>query len=285
MQFFNTKKPAADTAALDAAEEHKQSIGDQVMEALGVGDGAEEQMHPEENTEIMMPKKNQSQLAAEEMMKQHESICVISPDAVIKGGIEVKDAVMVAGRVMGDIVATTVTCVGEHCYIEGNVKCAELQMHGGKIRGNIEADTKAVVNGAIEGNITCKEDVFGEHAAVIGEYNQMIEMWLSEMTNTHTCVDAREYTEAYIDDDSEKTLIFPIIELEELVYQKAGREKYHIVCERGTQDGISRTMGNKVIDFKDMNNELMPAHKYDDAGIRRDGINPLTHSGYWEEEP
>lgn len=117
------------------------------------------------------------------------------------------------------------------------------------------------------------------------DLNQMIEMWLSEMTNTHTCVDAREYTEAYIDDDSEKTLIFPIIELEELVYQKAGREKYHIICERGTQDGISRTMGNKVIDFKDMNNEPMPAHKYDDAGIRRDGINPLTHSGYWEEEP
>lgn len=117
------------------------------------------------------------------------------------------------------------------------------------------------------------------------DLNKMIEMWLSEMTNTHTCVDAREYTEAYIDDDSEKTLIFPIIELEELVYQKAGREKYHIVCERGTQDGISRTMGNKVIDFKDMNNEPMPAHKYDDAGIRRDGINPLTHSGYWEEEP
>lgn len=117
------------------------------------------------------------------------------------------------------------------------------------------------------------------------DLNQMIEMWLSEMTNTHTCVDAREYTEAYIDNDNEKTLIFPIIELEELVYQKAGREKYHIVCERGTQDGISRTMGNKVIDFKDMNNEPMPAHKYDDTGIRRDGINSLTHSGYWEEEP
>ena len=77
---------------------------------------------------------------------------------------------MEAGRERGDIVANSVTCVGEHCYIEGNVKCAELQMHGGKIKGNIEADTKAVVNGAIEGNITCKEDVFGEHAAVIGEY-------------------------------------------------------------------------------------------------------------------
>lgn len=116
------------------------------------------------------------------------------------------------------------------------------------------------------------------------DLNQMIEMWLSKMTDTHTCVDAREYMEAYIDDDNEKTLILPIIELEELVYQKTGREKYHIVCERGTQDGISRTMGNKVIDFKDMNNEPMPAHKYDDAGIRRDGINPLTHSGYREGE-
>lgn len=117
------------------------------------------------------------------------------------------------------------------------------------------------------------------------DLNQMIEMWLSKMTDTHTCVDAREYMEAYIDDDNEKTLILPIIELEELVYQKTGREKYHIVCERGTQDGISRTMGNKVIDFKDMNNEPMPAYKYDDAGIRRDGINPLTHSGYREGEP
>lgn len=92
------------------------------------------------------------------------------------------------------------------------------------------------------------------------------------------------YVEAYINDEESKTLVFPIIELEELVFQKAVKEKYHIVCERGTQDGISRAMGNKVIDFKDMNNESMPAHKYDDDGIRRDGINPLTHSGYWEEE-
>ncbi len=41
------------------------------------------------------------------------------------------------------------------------------------------------------------------------DLNQMIEMWLSEMTNTHTCVDAREYTEAYIDDDSEKDTHLP----------------------------------------------------------------------------
>ena len=116
------------------------------------------------------------------------------------------------------------------------------------------------------------------------DLNQMIEMWLSEMTDKHTTIEASEYVEAYINDEESKTLVFPIIELEELVYQKAVKEKYHIVCERGTQDGISRAMGNKVIDFKDMNNESMPAHKYDDDGIRRDGINPLTHSGYWEEE-
>ena len=59
---------------------------------------------------------------------------------------------------------------------------------------------------------------------------------------------------------------------------------YHVVCERGTQDGISRALGNKVLDFKDFDNIPMPAHKYDDDGIRRDGINPLTHNGYNEEE-
>ncbi len=168
MSFFTAKK--SDASVQGNTEEHKQSIGNQVMEALGVIDAEDDPMFPEEEeAEIMMPKKNQSQLAAEEMMKQHESICVISPDAIIKGGIEAKDAVMVAGRVLGDIVAATVTCVGERCYIEGNVKCTELQMHGGKIKGNIEADTKAVINGTVEGNVTGKEDVFEKHAAVNGE--------------------------------------------------------------------------------------------------------------------
>ena len=50
------------------------------------------------------------------------------------------------------------------------------------------------------------------------------------------------------------------------------------------QDGISRALGSKVLDFKDFDNIPMPAHKYDDDGIRRDGINPLTHNGYNEEE-
>lgn len=168
MPFFTAKK--SDASVQENTEEHKQSIGNQVMEALGVIDAKADPMFPEEEeAEIMMPKKNQSQLAAEEMIKQHENICVISPDAIIKGGIEAKSAVMVAGRVMGDIVAATVTCVGERCYIEGDVKCTELQMHGGKIKGNIEADTKAFIDGTVEGNVTGKEDVFEKHATVNGE--------------------------------------------------------------------------------------------------------------------
>ena len=42
-------------------------------------------------------------------------------------------------------------------------------MHGGKIKGNIEVDTKAVINGTVEGNVTGKEDVFEKHATVNGE--------------------------------------------------------------------------------------------------------------------
>lgn len=83
---------------------------------------------------------------------------------------------------------------------------------------------------------------------------------------------------------SSKTITLPVIEFEELEYQKNGRVPYHVVCERGTQDGISRALGSKVLDFKDFDNIPMPAHKYDDDGIRRDGINPLTHNGYNEEE-
>lgn len=123
----------------------------------------------------MMPAKNQSQLAAEEMVKQHENICVISKDAIIRGGIEAKDALVVAGHVIGPVSTSTLTCVGDSCYIEGPVVCDELQMHGGKIKGNVTASRKADINGTIEGNIACgvnMEASFGEHAVVSGDYIQ-----------------------------------------------------------------------------------------------------------------
>lgn len=77
MSLFGTKKPSSEPVVPEAVVEHKQSIGNQVMEALGVGEGANE-YNKDEETEVMMPAKNQSQLAAEEMVKQHENICVIS---------------------------------------------------------------------------------------------------------------------------------------------------------------------------------------------------------------
>lgn len=93
MSLFGTKKPSSEPVVPEAVVEHKQSIGNQVMEALGVGEGANE-YNKDEETEVMMPAKNQSQLAAEEMVKQHENICVISKDAIIRGGIEAKDALV-----------------------------------------------------------------------------------------------------------------------------------------------------------------------------------------------
>ena len=40
MAFFSSKKTAAETPIPEVMEEHKQSIGNQVMEALGVGEPA-----------------------------------------------------------------------------------------------------------------------------------------------------------------------------------------------------------------------------------------------------
>lgn len=112
------------------------------------------------------------------------------------------------------------------------------------------------------------------------DLNGMIEMWLKESGEGYTAVLNREYLEVYREKDEDKTLVFPVLELEELVYQKAHRERYHIICERGTQDGVSRVMGQKTIDFRDFEDRLMPFHRYDDDGIRCDGVNPLTMRGY-----
>ena len=95
--MFGTKKSQTQPEPVEtiAAQEHKQSIGNQVMEALGVGENG---TGLDEESEILMPKQNQRQLEAEGVVK--ESVCVISKDAVIGGGIDVKGDLMVAGKVM-----------------------------------------------------------------------------------------------------------------------------------------------------------------------------------------
>lgn len=196
-----------------------------------------------------------------------KTACAIQPKSIIIG----KTCAMIPKIITGDKYGKNIKRAGEATIINKLMTLANLEE---VYKHNYFVPTDTLGVELLSRTVTLTRD----------DLNQMIEMWLSEMTDKHTTIEAREYVEAYINDEESKTLVFPIIELEELVYQKAVKEKYHIVCERGTQDGISRAMGNKVIDFKDMNNESMPAHKYDDDGIRRDGINPLTHSGYWEEE-
>ena len=174
MAFFSSKKTAAETPIPEVMEEHKQSIGNQVMEALGVGEpAAADKAKEDEEFEIMMPMKKQQQLAVEEMARQHENVCVISKDTVIKGSIEVQGTIVVAGTVKGNISAASVACANDTCSIEGDIVCDELEMHSGKIKGNIIASNKAIINGNVEGNIDCQSRVetsFGEHAVVNGQY-------------------------------------------------------------------------------------------------------------------
>ena len=99
--MFGTKKSQTQPESVEtlAAQEHKQSIGNQVMEALGVGENG---TGLDEESEILMPKQNQRQLEAEGVVK--ESVCVISKDAVIGGSIDVKGDLMVYTSIYPDII-------------------------------------------------------------------------------------------------------------------------------------------------------------------------------------
>lgn len=48
----------------------------------------------------------------------------------------------------------------------------------------------------------------------------MISVWLDEMAESHTTVTTGRYVEAYINEQKCKTITLPVIEFEELEYQK-----------------------------------------------------------------
>ncbi len=52
------------------------------------------------------------------------------------------------------------------------------------------------------------------------ELNEMISVWLDEMAESHTTVTTGRYVEAYINEQKCKTITLPVIEFEELEYQK-----------------------------------------------------------------
>lgn len=72
-----------------------------------------------------------------------ESAAVISNTMVIRGDIELDTALVVAGRVVG------------------NVKCKDIveSKSGGSVEGDIQAETVKLIGGEVKGNIICAERV------------------------------------------------------------------------------------------------------------------------------
>lgn len=108
---------------------------------------------------------------------------------------------------------------------------------------------------------------------------RMKEQWFSEH-GAYTVVRSNGYLEAYEKGEREKTVILPILSFEELAYHAAKGERVHVICERGTQEGISRVLGPIVDSMKDFDAQPLPFHRYDSNGVRMDGENPFTHHGY-----
>lgn len=108
---------------------------------------------------------------------------------------------------------------------------------------------------------------------------RMKEQWLSEH-GSYTFVRSNGHLEAYERGERVKTVILPTLSFEELEYHAAKGEPVHVVCERGTGEGISRVLGPIVESMRDFDAQPIPYHRYDENGVRMDGENTLTHRGY-----
>jgi hypothetical protein len=99
-----------------------------------------------------------------------------------------------------------------------------------------------------------------------------------------TVLRSNGYLEAYEEGTRVKTVLFPVLSFEELAYHAAKGERVHVICERGTGEGISRVLGPIVESMRDFDAKPILFHRYDEAGVRMDGENPLTHHGYLAAE-
>lgn len=112
---------------------------------------------------------------------------------------------------------------------------------------------------------------------------RMKEQWFAEHGH-YTVLRSNGYLEAYEEGTRVKTVLFPVLSFEELAYHAAKGESVHVICERGTGEGISRVLGPIVESMRDFEAKPIPYHQYDEAGVRMDGENPLTHHGYLAAE-
>lgn len=139
-----------------------------------------------------------------------QTACAIQPKSIIIG----KTCAMIPKIITGDKYGKNIKRAGEATITNKLMTLANLEE---VYKHNYFVPTDTLGVELLSRTVTLTRD----------DLNQMIEMWLSEMTDKHTTIEAREYVEAYINDEESKTLVFPIIELEELVFQKAVKEKYH----------------------------------------------------------
>lgn len=170
MAFFSTKKTISDPAPLSVMdmEEHDKRIGSQVMEALGVVETADDVYSDDEaEPSVLMPDKNIRELEAINHM--NENTCIISAGTKISGSISCDGELVVNGDIKGDVSCGHLTCVGDST-ITGNINCADFQLNGGKVTGNIKSSGNMSIDGTIEGNVEGNDVSFGCHASVKGQY-------------------------------------------------------------------------------------------------------------------
>lgn len=96
---------------------------------------------------------------------------------------------------------------------------------------------------------------------------RMKEQWLSEHGH-YTVLRSNGYLESYEEGERGKTVLFPVLSFEELAYHAAKGESVHVICERGTGEGISRVLGPIVESMRDFDAKPIPFHRYDEAGVR-----------------
>jgi cytoskeletal protein CcmA (bactofilin family) len=87
-----------------------------------------------------------------------EAGAVISRSMVIKGDMELETSLLIAGKIIGNIICKDHVETNEGSVIEGNVKAKSINFVGGEIKGNVECEERLVIDDTtvITGNILAK---------------------------------------------------------------------------------------------------------------------------------
>jgi len=87
-----------------------------------------------------------------------EAGAVISRSMVIKGDMELETSLLIAGKIIGNIVCKDHVETNEGSVIEGNVKGKSINFVGGEIKGNVECEERLVIDDTtvIVGNVLAK---------------------------------------------------------------------------------------------------------------------------------